>query len=182
MADCKRHGVEHMENGICGLCEMLKHTFSKTMPIAMSESKVVPVSPTDVMIVAGQTCINPYNLYSIWKAMLDAAPSADQGELVAEAKQRIRTAMKMYHNADENWSNEIVPGTNLSYLEWIDEGIAAAALQSAAGRKDAFPIQLLEDCMAYIMTVRKDTAKYASIELMGRIRVAIDAAIAGNIK
>jgi ABC-type branched-subunit amino acid transport system substrate-binding protein len=34
----------------------------------------VPCVPTDKMIHAAQTCVGAYNLYSIWQAMLAAAP------------------------------------------------------------------------------------------------------------
>lgn len=40
----------------------------------MTEWKLVPVEPTEAMILAGQTCANPYNLFSIYSAMLAAAP------------------------------------------------------------------------------------------------------------
>lgn len=33
---------------------------------------LVPIEPTDSMIKSGQTCANPYNLFSIWAAMIFA--------------------------------------------------------------------------------------------------------------
>jgi len=48
----------------------------------------------------------------------------------AEAKRRLRTSMKTYHNAEENWSCENVNYADttkpfLSYLDWIHQGIDA---------------------------------------------------------
>jgi hypothetical protein len=56
-------------------------------PTGASEAELVSVPrvPTDSMIVAGQTCVNPYNLYSIWQAMIAAAPNQPNWRASLEA-------------------------------------------------------------------------------------------------
>lgn len=53
----------------------------------------------------------------------DAGRSNEPAE-IAEAKRRIRTASKMYHNSAYYWGCEMATD-ELTYWEWIDEGIDA---------------------------------------------------------
>lgn len=57
-------------------------------------------------------------------------------EQADEAKRRIRTAIKLFHNADEHWFNEmidehVVGAPRMTIIDWIDQGISTA-LEAAA--------------------------------------------------